>query len=201
MHALLPLLALLAMRFDARKVLWLWPLTLAPDLDYFFGLHRAATGSALWMVPFAVGFAWTWWRPAKGWWNREAFFVALVYLGSHLVMDVFDGGVVALYPLSTYTWCYEAGVNVFTDVMQPVPFASSCSHGVAAPTWAGGADGVVSRSDFTAASLPPVRKLYGWIQPGEVAILAWLVPVAALAWWRTRRTPAAPSEAALPVDE
>lgn len=177
MHALIPLLFLLSWRrFDVRKVLLLWPLTVLPDLDYFFGMHRALTANAFILLPVLVGL----WRDAP---RREWYAIALAYLASHLVMDVFDGGVALWYPVSTWTLCYEAGVNVLTDSNTLLPYWDACHYG-------GDVGGIVGEGPVTSGT-PPVRQEYAWMVPHEVGILAFLAPATIsllVARWRERPT-------------
>lgn len=156
-HGVVPLLLLLALHRDARKVWALWPLTFVPDLDYLVGLHRAAFTNVFVLVPFAIGMAWTWrkgQRSAFPWW-----LIAFVYLASHLVMDTFTGGTVPLWPLSTYTLCYTANVVIHTPDNSVQVLFDSCSH----------------------AGVPRVIEYYFWLDDQDAAILAFLVPAALLA--------------------
>ena len=130
-HAVAPTLAMLAMRryFDPRVVLLLWPLTFVPDLDYFFGTHRATTTS-LFVTLLPVGFlyAWTLWGPPGAARFEMHARVALVYVGSHLLMDTFTGGIVPFYPLSSWTFCWEASVWVHTPTNRVEPTFGPCHH-------------------------------------------------------------------------
>lgn len=175
MHALIPLLFLLAWRhLDARKVLWLWPLTILPDLDYFVGLHRAALLNAFILLPPLLGLALD--KRRREWW-----LIALAYLVSHLTMDVFDGGVALWYPISTFTVCYDAGVNVVTDTNTILPYWESCHYG-------GEQGGIIGEGPI-ASGTPPVRELYAWMVPEEVGILVFLLPATALLAWTRLREP------------
>lgn len=166
-HGVVPLLFLLALRRDTRKVWALWPLTFVPDLDYLVGLHRAALTNVFVLLPFVLGMVWTHRegkRAAFEWW-----FVAFVYLGSHVIMDTFTGGVTPLWPLSTYTVCYYADVLVHTTDNSYALDYGPCSH----------------------AGLGQVAEYYPWLSDTDTAMLAFLVPAAILAsawsFWQGRR--------------
>lgn len=168
-HAVVPLLLLLAFRrLDRRAVFALWPLTIAPDFDYFFGFHRATLGNVFILVPFAAALAYAWWpdrrRPAVATWML----VAIAYLGSHLLMDLFTGGSVLFYPFSDYTFCYDARILVVTATNQVQPTFAPCGRG----------------------GIPTVAPLYPWLSAVDAAIFALVLPVGlaagASAWWRAR---------------
>jgi hypothetical protein len=169
LQSVVPLLFLLALPWLDRRKIWLaWPLTHLPDLDYLVGYHRA-TGHNLWVVlPFVALAAWGWRkaRPELVQWGA----IGAVYVGSHLLMDVFAGGVTLLYPLSLHTTCYYAEIQVVTATNTPFLDAGRCSF-----------EGV-----------PTVATVYTWLPYTEAALLAFLVPAAfgALGWrlWRRRRT-------------
>lgn len=172
MHVTIPFLFLLAWRFDVRKVLWLWPLSVLPDLDYFFGLHRALTVNAFILLPGLVGL----WRDPK---RREWWLIATLYLASHVVMDVFDGGVALLYPITTYTTCISAGVNVVTATNTVRPYWEDCSYG-------GEQGGLIGEGPWNSGT-PPVYQEYAWMVPHEVGILTFLLPTTAVLLWRRWR--------------
>ncbi|HET6399717.1 MAG TPA: hypothetical protein VFH47_09215 [Candidatus Thermoplasmatota archaeon] len=156
-HSLIPLLLLLAWRrLDARVVWTLWPLSHLSDLDYFIGYHRATFSSVFILLP---GFALAWWsrlrKPSLVTWGL----VANAYLGSHLVMDMLTGGIVPLYPLSTWRACYYLGVEVITATNTPRLDAGDCSG-----------DGI-----------PHVAEVYPWLDHDEAAILAVLLAAAMVA--------------------
>jgi hypothetical protein len=167
-HGALPLLFLLATRrLDARKVWILWPLTFLPDLDYFFGLHRAALTNVFVLLSFvaALAYAWRARKPDLMQWMV----VALVYLVSHFLMDMMTGGIVPLYPLSDYTVCYYYNIDIVTATNTPYFDYGPCSH-----------DGI-----------PTVAARYPWLSDTDAAILAFLLPfglgMGAWSAWRMRR--------------
>lgn len=170
-HAILPLLVLLAIpALDRRKVWILWPLTLAPDLDYFFGFHRATLGNVFILLPFLLVLAWSL-RPKARDWNRvEWMGIAIVYLGTHLLMDTFTGGTVLFYPFTDYTYCFVAAIDVVTATNTPIYYFEPCSR----------------------EGIPTVSPVYPWLSVTEGAMLAFLLPAAlvcsAYSLWQRRRT-------------
>jgi hypothetical protein len=160
-HGVVPLLFLLALRrLDARKVWILWPLTFAPDLDYFVGLHRAALTNVFVLLPIVA--VWALARRRGRAEPQEWMLVAFVYLASHLVMDTFTGGTVPLYPVSDYTVCYYAQVLVHTTDNSYAFDAGPCSH----------------------EGIPQVSEYYPWLSDADTATLAFLLPAGLLvgAW-------------------
>ena len=145
-----------------------WPLTHLPDLDYAFGHHRATLHNVWVFVPFLLVLLWSL-RPAS---RRpglaEWMAISLTYLGSHLLMDVFAGGITLLYPLSTFTFCWDFSIDVVTATNDLRVNWGPCS--------------------FT--GIPVVAEVYPWLPWNEAAFLAFLVPatLVALAWrWVVRR--------------
>jgi membrane-bound metal-dependent hydrolase YbcI (DUF457 family) len=152
---------------DRRKVLLAWPLTHLADLDYVVGYHRATMHNVWVLLPFAVALAWSL-RPSTP--NRELaewMAVCLTYLGSHLLMDVFAGGITLLYPFSRFTLCWDWSIDVVTATNDLRVNWGPCS--------------------FT--GIPVVAEVYPWLPWNEAAFLAFLVPatLVALAWRLTVR--------------
>ena len=166
-HGVIPLLFLLAIRpLSARRVWMLWPLTFLPDLDYFFGFHRATFTNLFVLLPIVAFGAYAWRRKRVDW--MQFALIAFVYLGSHLVMDALTGGIVPFYPFSTQTFCYYGEIDVVTATNTMRPDFEACSH----------------------AGVPQVAELYPWLGQVDTAVLAFLVPaslaVAGWQWWRGR---------------
>lgn len=163
LQSVIPLMFLLSLPWiDRRKVLLLWPLTHLPDFDYVVGHHRATGHNIFLILPFLALLLWSLRpatrNPARAQWAG----IALVYLGSHLLMDVFAGGITALYPLSTYTVCYFAAIDVVTATNTPIYYFEACSR----------------------EGIPTVATLYEWLPATEGALLAFLIPATliVLAW-------------------
>ena len=120
MHILLPMLFLLAVRLDPKKVLLLAPLTILPDFDAAFDLHRAVFHSfiPILVLPVALIIYSKLKRPE---WMLGALLVQF-YLASHIVLDL--GGVAFLWPFvqdqlyfdPTVYFNLEGGINFRIDV-------------------------------------------------------------------------------------
>ena len=92
-HLIVPLLALLIVsrKEDWKYVLLLLPLAVVSDLDTFLTQHRALLHNIF--IPFLLLLA--------GWKMREyrtIFVICAVYFASHVILDMFGGGVVLFYP-------------------------------------------------------------------------------------------------------
>ncbi len=131
-HLLVPVLLGIAFLPVARKRLLLWaPLALVPDLDYFFAkeYHRAllsniwiplalaATLFVLWRVRDPTSRLGEYmWRPGAP--GNVA--LSTYYIGGHLLMDVFAGGVSLLWPLTPRNFYLFFNIVVDTETNQPV---------------------------------------------------------------------------------
>ncbi|UCE80672.1 MAG: metal-dependent hydrolase [Methanobacteriota archaeon] len=110
-HILLPLLFLLAIRLDTKKAMLFVPLTVLPDFDALFGLHRELGHSIIPMVaiPMAIiAYA----RFRKSEWLLSALIVQF-YLASHVVLDL--GGVAFLWPFVPEQFFFEPGITFGVD--------------------------------------------------------------------------------------
>lgn len=143
-------------RLDARKVWALWPLTFLPDIDYFVSdIHRALTGNVFIMLPFLGVLLWAAWGPKRRPQLVEWMVISIIYLGSHLIMDVFTGGSVLLWPITDYNFCFLAYILVRTATNTMEPHFESCS----------------------APGVPVVSEVYPWLSVTEGAILAFVLPI------------------------
>lgn len=93
-HLIVPLLALLIVskKEHQKYILLLLPLAVIPDFDTFVTQHRALLHNMfipLLLLLFGL--------MIKEY--RTIFIIASVYIASHVVLDMFGGGVVLLYPL------------------------------------------------------------------------------------------------------
>jgi len=115
MHVLLPLLFLLALRIDTKKVILLAPLAILPDFDAAFNLHRAVFHSFIPVVILPVGLI-LYSRVKRPDWMLSAL-VVFFYLASHVVLDL--GGVAFAWPFTTdmlyfdpeVTFNMQGGIN------------------------------------------------------------------------------------------
>lgn len=169
-HVVAP--ALVAAAFFAiprRTVLMLAPLVFVPDLDYLAqSQHRAVTHSVL--IPIAllatVAFLWRRRDASARFWEfatRPGLPVGLslasFYIASHLLMDVFAGGVVLLWPF-TYT-------NFYTDFQVILDTGTNTFEPVG--------------SSGTEQGTPELSPQYPWISYVDTAVAAFLA--ACLAGW------------------
>ncbi len=92
-HLIVPLLALLIVsrKEDWKYVLLLLPLAVVPDLDTLVTRHRALLHNIF--IPVILLFI-AWKLPKY----RNLFIISSVYLASHVLLDMFAGGVVLFYP-------------------------------------------------------------------------------------------------------
>ena len=145
MHLLLPLLILLALRIETRSVILLAPLTILPDFDAAFGLHRAVFHSFIpvLVLPIALILYSKFKRPE---WMMSALIVQF-YLASHVALDL--GGVAFLWPFTTdmfyidpelkfnmqgginFEWHFEAGIRDFQE-MTETDFIAESTFGLLA---------------------------------------------------------------------
>jgi hypothetical protein len=94
MHLMLPMLLLLALRIEPRKVVMFAPLAILVDLDALFGLHRALFHSFIPVLVLpAILLAYS--RLKRPEWMLSSVLV-MFYLVSHVVLDL--GGVAFLWP-------------------------------------------------------------------------------------------------------
>ena len=182
-HAVVPgLLALAFFRHVPRKTLLLTlPIVWAVDVDYLLqSEHRAITHSALGPAALLVAATVLWRRqdPAARFWEfatRPGAPAVLTLLSffwaSHLVMDIFQGGVVLLWPL----WDRNLflGFQVLLDT----------GRNTFEPQGDGG----------TSPGAPELSPVYPWVTYEHSAILVFLAACAAgalgvLAWRRWRGT-------------
>ncbi len=120
MHILLPTMFLLAIRLDPKMVLLFSPLTILPDFDAVFGLHRAVFHSfiPILVLPMALIVYSRLRRPE---WMSAALLIQF-FLASHVVLDL--GGVAFLWPFvedqlyfdPVVTFNLEGGINFDFDI-------------------------------------------------------------------------------------
>ena len=115
LHLLLPVLFLLAIRIDARKVLLFAPLAIFPDFDAAFGLHRAVFHSFIPVLVIPIGLI-LYSKFKRPEWMLGALLVQF-YLASHIVLDL--GGVAFAWPFTSemlffdpeLTFNMQGGIN------------------------------------------------------------------------------------------
>ena len=125
-HLLVPLLALLIVvrKEDYKYILLLLPFAVFPDIDTLATEHRALLHNVF--IPLALvlmGISLT-----K---MRTIFFITAFYFASHVILDLFGGGVVLFYPFynelafidaslkmsktSELLWTFHYGFNAYSD--------------------------------------------------------------------------------------
>ncbi|MCD4844451.1 MAG: metal-dependent hydrolase [Methanosarcinales archaeon] len=100
-HILLPLLAMFVVTYSEKTsekmkyMIFLLPLALMPDLDHFFFMHRMLLHNIFIPLIFIIASIIITDPRVK-----FAARVGFVYVASHIILDMFSGGVALLYPLS-----------------------------------------------------------------------------------------------------
>ena len=110
-HLLLPLLFLLAIRIDTKRVLLFAPLAVLPDFDALFGLHRELGHSfiPILIAPLLITAYARFRRPE---WLLSALLVQF-YLASHVILDL--GGVAFLWPVVSEQFYFEPTITFGTE--------------------------------------------------------------------------------------
>ena len=106
-HLLLPLLFLLALRVDTKKVLLFAPLTILPDFDAAFHLHRAVFHSFIPVLVLPVGLI-LYSKMKRPEWMLSSLLV-LFYLSSHVILDL--GGVAFAWPFTTDMFYFDPEIT------------------------------------------------------------------------------------------
>jgi len=125
-HLIVPLLALLIVsrKENLKYVFLLLPLALLPDFDTFAVQHRALLHNIF--IPLILGLCGL--ASTK---YRAIFIIASAYIASHVLLDLFAGGVVLFYPIyngmafvdaslkmsQTYNflWTFDYGFRPYAD--------------------------------------------------------------------------------------
>ncbi len=144
-HLIVPLLALLMIckNEDKKYIFLLLPLSVMPDLDTFVTYHRALLHNIFFpMLLSFVGLA------AKG--NRMIFLIASGYLASHVVLDMFGGGVVLFYPFYNEMAFVDASLSM--SKTNELMWTFNYGFGPYSKGWMN-ASGYISESTGTAALL------------------------------------------------
>lgn len=116
-HVFIPVAILLIfskeLKFDPRKILFLSFFAVLPDADAIFLPHRAVLHNVLiLLIPLLLFIL------VKS--KREVFGIIFFFLASHLLLDLFDGGIFLFYPF--YDSVFYAHIELlFTmDTIKPV---------------------------------------------------------------------------------
>lgn len=104
-HAFIPIVILLIfsgkLKIDQIKILSLSFFGILPDIDMFM-FHRASLHNIFILVIPALAFIFI---------NREIFGIISFYLASHIILDIFNGGVFLLYPFYDNTFFIRAELD------------------------------------------------------------------------------------------
>ncbi len=119
-HITIPLLILLALRVETRKVLLMLPFAVILDLDVFFGYHRLLFHNLF--VAFLLPLAWCIfiYKYKREWFEYS--WIAFFFIFSHLLLDLTEG-IALFYPmLSTF---YSVEISVYlSSLFGVIPFPS-----------------------------------------------------------------------------
>lgn len=174
-HLVLPLLVALAFfrTLPRRWVWWLAPVVWLPDLDYLSpGEHRVFSHNVWIPLGFLVAFLVLWRRraPALPWTQFAAqpglpVALALVsyYWASHVLLDVFAGGVVLFWPILNTNFYLDYEIYIDTKTNTPIPQGEA----------------------GTSQGAPEVDPMYPWLTYEHTAFLAFLA-ACLLGWLAVR---------------
>jgi|GEM_PF-733934 len=125
-HTIVPLFALLlvSQKENPKYILYLLPLALIPDLDHFAFMHRALLHNIF--IPLIFLGTSVIYRDQR---TRFLLITGAVYTASHVILDMFNGGVGLFYPLTSnmffinaelsyrqgFSWVLNWGVAPYSD--------------------------------------------------------------------------------------
>ncbi|MFC1786929.1 hypothetical protein ACFLY8_02720 [Halobacteriota archaeon] len=126
MHIIVPMLMLFIFYDDIRSTLMLLPASLFPDLDYFL-VHRGTLHNIF--IPLCLLMLYLKSRSQK-------ITIALVYLSSHLFLDIFNMGIIPFYPFSIRNVMINAelGLEIVKDPVTEKIIATNVVSTVAPST-------------------------------------------------------------------
>ncbi len=184
-HIVIPgLVALAFFPMSRKRILALSPLVWLPDLDYAIqSVHRAVTHSVF--IPMALFAAvYILWKkndPDARFWEFATrpghpanLLLASFFVGSHLLLDVFQGGVVLLWPVNNTNFylAFEILLDTGKNTFAPAGEAG------------------------TSEGAPELSPLYPWFSTEHTAIAVFLAACLAggigLWAWRKAKGPKAP---------
>ncbi|MCE8426174.1 MAG: metal-dependent hydrolase [Candidatus Methanoperedens sp.] len=116
-HVFIPVAILLIfskeLKFDPRNILILSFFALLPDADAIFLPHRAMLHNILMIViPFLLFIL------VKS--KREIFSIIFFFLASHLLLDLFDGGIFLFYPFYDSVFFARVELLFTMETIKPV---------------------------------------------------------------------------------
>ncbi len=115
-HITIPLLILLALRIETRKILLMLPFSVIMDLDYLFMMGRQLFHNVfiVILIPLIVILYLDKKRPEY----REYGLIAFFFLLSHFILDLGEG-IAMFYPLVSDFYYFE--IEMFFQFVGPIP--------------------------------------------------------------------------------
>lgn len=148
-----PLVILLFLKND-RNIIKYVPFALLPDLDTFSGMHRALLHNVFIIVAISLMIYFI----TK---NEKVTKVIFIFMISHIILDVFNGGASVFFPIYDKIFLIDAAVK--TDSYGHLSFIFNIiKDGGTDGTWSGGSGYFIDKVDsgilFIAACVYLVRK-------------------------------------------
>ncbi|MDD5416533.1 MAG: metal-dependent hydrolase [Candidatus Aenigmarchaeota archaeon] len=115
-HFVFPMIAALAARVHIkhpiRNILIAATLAVLVDLDHVFGIPRVTTHNIFLLILIPLIFVMYTFIKRKFYQQKGLSILILLFLASHLFLDVFTGGVALFYPLSSTIYGIDFGVPI-----------------------------------------------------------------------------------------
>ncbi len=152
-HLIVPLVILILILKDKNNIIKYAPFALLPDLDTFSGMHRALLHNVFIIVAIALMIYFI----TK---NEKASKVIFIFMISHLILDVFNGGASLLFPIYNKVFLIDIGIT--TDTAGHIKFIfNMIKDGSPDGMWSGGTGYLIDKVDsgilFIAACVYLVR--------------------------------------------
>ncbi len=112
-HFIFPVLILLALKIEPRKVLLLSPFTLLPDLDALIPPHRATMHNlVICLIIPMIFLIYTYYRKKE---YIEHVLIIQFFLISHIFLDIESGGVALFYPFTDDAYYFSVSIIMSPD--------------------------------------------------------------------------------------
>lgn len=112
-HFIFPVLILLALKIEPRKVLLLSPFTLLPDLDALIPPHRATMHNlVLCLIIPVILLIYTYYRKKE---YVGHVLIIQFYLISHIILDIESGGIALFYPFTNDAYYFSISIIMSPD--------------------------------------------------------------------------------------
>ncbi len=153
-HLIVPLVILLLIFKNDRSIIKYAPFALLPDLDTFSGMHRALLHNVFIIVAIALMIYFI----TK---NEKVTKVIFIFMISHIILDMFNGGASLLFPLYNKVFLIDIGIT--TDTAGHIKFIfNMIKDGSPEGMWSGGTGYLIDKVDsgilFIAACVYMLRK-------------------------------------------